>query len=176
MRDKLIRFMQGRYGVDQFSKFLMYFGVVIMFITILLRPIVATQSVDIQNQTVNATDSMSNINQVATVSPAAVIISVLFYLAIAVVIFSYVRIFSRNFDARYRENNWYLRKKEAFRSLFSGRRAGTRAGSGTSSYSGNPGVKIYKCPSCNQKVRVPRGKGKIQITCPKCHVKFIKRT
>lgn len=30
----------------------------------------------------------------------------------------------------------------------------------------------YKCPSCGQKVRVPRGKGKVRITCPKCHTRF----
>ena len=25
------------------------------------------------------------------------------------------------------------------------------------------------CPSCGQRVRIPRGKGKVRITCPKCH-------
>lgn len=30
----------------------------------------------------------------------------------------------------------------------------------------------YKCPGCGQKVRVPRGKGKVRITCPKCHTRF----
>lgn len=28
------------------------------------------------------------------------------------------------------------------------------------------------CPSCGQKVRIPRGKGKVRITCPKCHTRF----
>lgn len=34
------------------------------------------------------------------------------------------------------------------------------------------------CPnkSCGQKIRVPKGKGKIEITCPKCGQKFVKRT
>ena len=36
--------------------------------------------------------------------------------------------------------------------------------------------KIYRCPHCRQKIRVPRGKGKIEITCPSCRSKFIKRT
>ena len=28
------------------------------------------------------------------------------------------------------------------------------------------------CPDCGQRVRVPRGKGKIRITCPNCKSKF----
>ncbi|MBO5769881.1 MAG: hypothetical protein J6R23_01330, partial [Spirochaetales bacterium] len=34
----------------------------------------------------------------------------------------------------------------------------------------------YKCPECNTELRVPRGKGKIRITCPKCSTQFIKKT
>ena len=36
--------------------------------------------------------------------------------------------------------------------------------------------RYYSCPKCRQTVRVPRGKGKIAITCPKCREKFIKKT
>lgn len=36
--------------------------------------------------------------------------------------------------------------------------------------------RFFKCPACTQKIRVPRGKGKIEITCPKCGNKFIKKT
>lgn len=36
--------------------------------------------------------------------------------------------------------------------------------------------KYYKCPNCKQKLRLPRGKGSITITCPKCKTKFDKRT
>ena len=36
--------------------------------------------------------------------------------------------------------------------------------------------KHFDCPRCRQPVRVPRGKGKIAITCPKCKEKFIKKT
>lgn len=36
--------------------------------------------------------------------------------------------------------------------------------------------RYYDCPRCRQQVRVPRGKGKIAITCPKCREKFIRKT
>ena len=36
--------------------------------------------------------------------------------------------------------------------------------------------RYFVCPKCRQSVRVPRGKGKISITCPKCREKFIRKT
>ena len=36
--------------------------------------------------------------------------------------------------------------------------------------------RYYRCPRCHQTVRVPRGKGKISISCPKCREKFIRKT
>lgn len=36
--------------------------------------------------------------------------------------------------------------------------------------------KYYKCKDCGQQLRVPKGKGKIEITCPKCKTSFIKKT
>ncbi|MBE6900309.1 MAG: hypothetical protein E7479_06570 [Ruminococcaceae bacterium] len=35
--------------------------------------------------------------------------------------------------------------------------------------------KHFKCPSCGQKIRIPRGRGKIEIRCPKCSNRFIKK-
>lgn len=40
-------------------------------------------------------------------------------------------------------------------------------------------AKIYKyfnCVTCKTTLRVPRGKGKIMITCPKCKTKVMKKT
>ena len=36
--------------------------------------------------------------------------------------------------------------------------------------------RYYDCPKCRQTVRVPRSKGKIAITCPKCKEKFVRKT
>ena len=65
------------------------------------------------------------------------------------------RMFSRNTYKRYEENRRYLRFRERLRDR-------------THRY--------YQCPRCRQDVRVPRGKGKISITCPKCNEKFIRKT
>ena len=35
--------------------------------------------------------------------------------------------------------------------------------------------KHFKCPSCGQKIRIPRGRGKVEIRCPKCSNSFIKK-
>ena len=36
--------------------------------------------------------------------------------------------------------------------------------------------RYYRCPNCRQTVRVPRGRGKICIKCPKCSEKFIRKS
>lgn len=65
------------------------------------------------------------------------------------------RMFSRNTYRRYEENRRYLRFRERLR---------------------DRQHRYYSCPRCRQDVRVPRGKGKIAITCPKCKEKFIRKT
>ena len=65
------------------------------------------------------------------------------------------RCFSRNTYKRYEENRKYLRFIERLK---------------------DKDHRYYDCPRCRQVVRVPRGKGKIAITCPKCKEKFIKKT
>lgn len=39
-----------------------------------------------------------------------------------------------------------------------------------------PAHKHFACPKCKQMVRVPKGHGKIIITCPSCKNKFEKRS
>ena len=80
---------------------------------------------------------------------------VLTLLAYALMILSIFRSFSRNTYQRYQENRWYLMLLNRFKDR-------------THRY--------YRCPKCRQPVRVPKGKGKIAITCPKCQEKFIKKT
>lgn len=37
-------------------------------------------------------------------------------------------------------------------------------------------LKYFRCKNCKAVLRVPRGKGKIEITCPKCGTKVIRKT
>lgn len=93
----------------------------------------------------------------------------LYWLALIVLGYAYFRMFSKNTNKRYYENVKYLELKN--------RVVGWFRGKGFGSYkSQDPTKKIFKCPGCRQKVRVPKGKGTILITCPKCKRQFQKRT
>ena len=65
------------------------------------------------------------------------------------------RCMSRNIYKRYQENRRYLMFLDRIK---------------------DREHRYYDCPRCRQPVRVPRGKGKIAITCPKCREKFVKKT
>lgn len=103
---------------------------------------------------------------------------VVYLLAIAALVYSYFRVMSRNVTKRYYENQKYMQVTSKIRGRF-------QSLLGKAKYQKSKAVydreqrKIYKicyCPSCKQKIRVPKGKGKICITCPKCKMEFLKRT
>src|SRR5699024_12770860 len=83
------------------------------------------------------------------------------------IIYTYFRMFSWNTQKRYRENEKYL-------SMTSGIRQRLRREKNIMQQRRTH--HIYTCPSCGQKIRIPRGKGRIEIDCPKCHTKFIKNS
>ena len=84
---------------------------------------------------------------------------ILSYVVLAILIYCYYRMFSRNYSRRYAENQKFLSWRSRLRSAF---------------HLDGPDLEqrkvyhIYRCPSCRQKIRVPRGKGNIIVTCPKC--------
>ena len=80
---------------------------------------------------------------------------VLSLLSYGVLFWYALRAFSRDLDKRSRENRRFLTLK----SRITDRKN-----------------RYFRCPNCSQTVRVPRGRGKICIRCPKCSEKFIRKS
>lgn len=131
MKEKLIRFMYGRYGIDSLGKCLVGTALVTMLLA-------------------SFTDS-----------------GILSILSWVCMIYAYFRMFSRNIYKRSSENQLFLNKTYKLRCWF-GRQKNTFAQRKTHH--------IYRCPGCKQKIRVPKGKGRIEIRCPKCNTTFIKNS
>jgi len=91
----------------------------------------------------------------------------LWLLALAALIFTYVRLFSRNVYKRRDENAKYLRMKARFLSYVRLKKE---------RWVQRKDYKFYKCPSCGTTLRVPKNKGKINIVCRKCGHCFQGRT
>ncbi len=129
-RDRLNRFMYGRYGQDQFSRFLLMICMVLLILSFFVR------------------------------------IPGLSLLVLIMLGYVYFRMLSRNVTARYAENQKYLELKGRFLGFF--KKGGNAQSQGDKM--------IFRCPKCSQKIRIPKGKGMVEITCPKCRTKFRKRT
>lgn len=136
MKEKFMKFMQGRYGVDGFARFTMGVALVCIVVSVFFQ----------KGSTAGA---------------------LLNTLGLAAIIYTYFRILSRNVSKRYAENQKYLSMTSKLRQSFNREKSMMQQ---------RKTHHIYTCPSCGQKIRIPRGKGKIEIDCPKCHTKFIKKS
>lgn len=130
MRAWFQRFMSGRYGYDQFGRFLSIAALVFLILGLFLW-------------------------------------GIFYFIGLALIIYSYFRMFSRNIQKRYAENQWYLN-----------RTAGIRSWSGhvRARFAQRKNYRYFHCPSCKQAIRVPKGRGRISITCPKCQTQFIRKS
>lgn len=99
--------------------------------------------------------------------PVAVVRNILNLAALFFVVYAYYRIFSKNHHKRYMENECFMKYVSGLQGLFNKRRNERMQ---------KKYHRIFKCPNCKQSVRVPKGKGKIAITCPKCKTEFIRRS
>lgn len=128
--------MQGRNGVDQFSRFTMGVALVAIVLTLF-------------------TGTRSGIGPFLDL------------FGMAAIVYTYFRIFSKNISKRYQENQKYLQYSAKFRGRVDKEKQILRQ---------RKDYHIYTCPGCGQKIRIPRGSfKKVEIECPKCHTKFIKR-
>lgn len=92
------------------------------------------------------------------------VVSILEILFLAVSMF---RMFSRNIQKRSQENAKFLRIKGKVTGWLRREK---------SIMAQRKDFHIYTCPKCRQKIRIPKGKGKIRISCPKCGTEFIKKS
>lgn len=88
-------------------------------------------------------------------------------LALLVMIYAYYRMFSRQIYKRAGENQRYLQLEMKVKGMFQKKKR---------EFSQLKDYHIYKCPNCKQKLRVPRGRGKIAIRCRKCGTEFVKKS
>ncbi len=92
----------------------------------------------------------------------------IFYaLGLIIFIYGYVRILSKKYEKRAAQNKWFLEHTSGIRNVFKRRKKSKEAGKD---------YKIFTCSKCEQMIRVPKGKGKIEIRCPKCGNTFIKKS
>ena len=88
-------------------------------------------------------------------------------LADALYIWALFRTFSRNIPARQREYAAFLRFWSPIESWLRARKV---------RFSQRKQYKYFKCPNCRQELRAPRGRGKIEVPCQKCHNVFRTKT
>lgn len=114
-----------------------------------------------------------NLNQVLMFFAMACLVISLFFrgpfylLALIAMVYAYFRMFSRNIAKRSAENQLFLHKTAKLRSWIQKKKR---------ELGQHKQYHIYKCPNCKQKIRVPRGRGRIAITCRKCGTEFIKKS
>lgn len=94
-------------------------------------------------------------------------INILINLSYIPLVISIYRMFSKNINKRTQENYKFLSFKNSYQQKFKKFK---------DKVNGSKTYRYFTCPSCRQKIRIPKGKGKICITCPKCKTEFIKKT
>lgn len=91
----------------------------------------------------------------------------LYFIGTLMIFFGLFRSLSKNYEARRKELNWYLvwsEKPKAHIKLMMNKIRDRKT------------HRYFKCKSCKTIMRVPKGRGKIEITCPKCRMKVIKKS
>ena len=94
-------------------------------------------------------------------------VPLLYPIALILLIWSMFRSFSRNLGKRLKERETYLKYTGKVKQSFKRRK---------NMWQDRKTHRYYKCPSCKNWLRVPKGKGQIEITCPVCKGKITRKT
>ena len=95
-----------------------------------------------------------------------VLFPVLYPISLILTGICFFRVFSRNISKRFNERIKFLGIKNKITGWFKVRR---------DAFKNRKTHKYFRCSKCRTSIRVPRGVGKIEVTCPKCKFKFIKK-
>lgn len=94
--------------------------------------------------------------------------SIFLFLSLIPMIYNYYRIFSKNFSKRYNENRIYTN----FMSPYYNWLEKIKNKIQKQQRRDRKNYKYFTCKSCGQELRIPKGKGKVTITCPRCKHSF----
>ena len=130
MREKIMRFMQGRYGNDRLGQAMLMAALACVVLSLFRIPFIST-------------------------------------IGLAILVLTYYRMFSRRIAKRAAENQKYMQLEWKVRAKLQKKKQ---------SLAQRRTHRIYKCPNCKQKIRVPRNRGRIAISCRKCGTEFIRKT
>ena len=89
------------------------------------------------------------------------------YLAFAMLLLAFSRMLSRNIARRRAENDRFIRYWWPIRTKLTRTWANLKH---------RKTHRFVKCPGCANTLRIPKGKGRLQITCPKCGERFVRKT
>lgn len=99
--------------------------------------------------------------------PLSLFVPALNSIALFLLLWSMFRTCSKNLTNRQKERDTYLKVAGKVKQFFKLRK---------NMWRDRKTHRYYKCPSCNAYLRVPKGKGKIEISCPKCRNKITRKT
>ena len=96
------------------------------------------------------------------------------WIGFIIILAMYARTFSKDKQKYYQQNRAYHTQRNKVINFLNGQK--NLASQKQERLKQRKIYRFYKCPNCGQKVRVPKGKGKITITCPSCSERFVKKS
>lgn len=131
MRERIRRFMVGRYGMDSLGNCLVWSSMACLLVDCFLKS------------------------------------GLLYLLGIVLLVYAYVRMFSRNIPKRAEQNRKFLNQTAKLRGFFQKKKK---------RYEMKKVYHLCRCKVCKQDIRVPKGKGKLEVTCPRCRNVFLTKS